>query len=162
MSKDFVRGAFFRSLSSSSTERFQLDRIGAFVHSMTAGSIPQAAVHTLTGIYPGDKLFDLEPLYNDDAHIDYFIAPQGAQVLNRGITYAVVFTEGSSSNDSYKLYVTAKNTDDDRHPKWYVGTAGATKDDNLDSPSWASMRLGDTSSGTQVLPQIRVYAGVTE
>ena len=130
---------------------------------MTDGSIPQAAVHTLTGIYPGDKLFDMEPLYNDDAHIDYFIAPQGAQALNRGITYAVIFTEGGGSNDSYKLYVTAKTTDDDdRHPKWYVGTAGATKDADAASPTWASMRLGDTSSGTQVLPQIRVYAGVAE
>ena len=164
VSKNFSRGAFFRSLGTSPTAKFQLDRIGAFVHSMTAGSIPHAAVHTLSGVYPGDKLFDMEPLYNDDAHIDYFIAPQGAQVLNRGTTYAVVFTEGGGSNDSYKLYVTAKNTiddEDDRHPKWYVGAAGATKDADLASPTWASMRLGDTSNGTQVLPQIRVYdAGV--
>ena len=81
---------------------------------MTAGSIPQAAIHTLTGLYPGDKLFDMEPLYNDDRHIDYFIAPRDAQALNRDTTYFIVFTEGGGSNDSYKIYVTAKNTDDDR------------------------------------------------
>ena len=95
VSKNFSRGAFFRSRDSTPTAKFQLDRIGVFLHSMTAGSIPQAAIHTLTGLYPGDKLFDMEPLYNDDRHIDYFIAPRDAQALNRsGTTYMVVFTEG--------------------------------------------------------------------
>ena len=52
VSKDFFRGALFKSLSSTPTAKFQLDRIGVFLHSMTTGSIPQAAVHTLTGLYP--------------------------------------------------------------------------------------------------------------
>ena len=161
VSKNFLRGGLFKSLSNTSTARFQLDRVGVFLHSMTAGSIPQAAVHTLSGLYPGDKLFDLEPLYNDDAHIDYFIAPQGAQVLNRGTTYAVIFTEGGGSSDSYKLYVTSNINDDeeDRHPKWYVENAGVSKEGGA---AWGTMSSDDTSSGTQVLPQIRVYAGVAE
>ena len=163
LSKNFLRGALFKSLSSTPTAKFQLDRVGVFLHSMTAGSIPQAAVHTLSGLYPGDKLFDLEPLYNDDAHIDYFIAPQGATALTKDTTYAVIFTEGGGSSDSYKLYVTANiNDDDDTHPKWEVENAGVTKDKADTNSNWASMRLGDTSSGTQVLPQIRVYAGVAE
>ena len=156
--------AFTAGNSESLTRNFQLDRIGAFVHSMTGGSIPQAAVHTYTSDNPGTtKLFDLEPLYNDDRHIDYFIAPRDAQALSRSTFYFIVFTEGGGSNESYKLYATAKtNEDDNRDPRWTINDAGKSKDNDAASPSWGEMRSGDTDSGDLVLPQIRIYAGVAE
>ena len=145
------------------TARFQLDRIEAFVHSMTGGSIPKAAIHAIFGGAPGDKLFDLEPLYNDDGHIDYFVAPRNAQALNRDTGYVVVFSEGGGSNASYKLYATAKDTQDDNsHPKWPVGVVGQTKDNDAAMPSWDDMRSGDSPTGTLVKAQITVYAGVAE
>ena len=145
----------------SPTASFKLDRIGAFVHSMTGGSIPKAAIHAVFGGEPGDKLFDLEPLYNDDGHIDYFVALRDAQALNGDTGYVVVFTEGGGSNASYKLYVTAKDTQDDNsHPKWPVGVVGQTKDNDATMPSWDEMRSGDSPTGTFVKAQIRIYAGV--
>ena len=165
LTKDFLQAATIKANdSTSATARFQLDRIGVFLHSMTAGSIPQAAIFTTTALgRPDAKVFDLEPLYNDDRHIDYFLAPRDAQALNRDTTYAVVFSEGGGSTDSYRLYVTAKTVDDDnRHPKWRVLDGGFTKDSNTTSPPWAGMRLGDPPTGVVVIPQLRVYAGVAE
>ena len=128
---------------------------------MTGGSIPKAAIHAVFGGEPGDKLFDLEPLYNDDGHIDYFVALRDAQALNGDTGYVVVFTEGGGSNASYKLYVTAKDTQDDNsHPKWPVGVVGQTKDNDATMPSWDEMRSGDSPTGTFVKAQIRIYAGV--
>ena len=76
-SKDLIQAVAFRADSSGSpTASFKLDRIGAFVHAMTGGSIAQAAIHASTSSGPGAKLFDLEPLLNDDRHIDYFVAPR--------------------------------------------------------------------------------------
>ena len=163
-SKNLSQAASFRAGDGTSpTAEFQLDRIEAFVHSMTSGSIPQVAIHLLSGAVPGDKLFDLDPIYNDDGHIDTFVAPQGAQALVKTTHYVVVFTEGGGATDSFKLYVTAKhNEDDDAHPKWPVQNGGLTKDNDATSPTWATMRSGDTLSGTEVHPQIRVYAGVKE
>ena len=121
LANNFLRSTMFRAGDSTSpTAGFQLDRIGAFVHSMTSGSIPQAAIHAdLDG--PGAKLFDLEPIYNDERHVDYFVAPRDAQALDRNAEYHIVFSEGGGSNESYKLFVTAKGTaDDNRHPKWLL------------------------------------------
>ena len=162
-SKNLSQAAAFKAHDSTSpTARFKLDRVEVFVHSMTSGSIPQAAIHTINANEPGDKLFDLEPIYNDDGHIDTFIAPQNASALNRDTTYTIVFSEGGGDTDSFKLYVTAKRTDkdDDAHPKWRIQDGGLTKDNDATSPTWAGMRSGDTSSGTSVLPQIRIYAGI--
>ena len=161
-SKNLLRAASFLTPDDTSpTAKFKLDRIGTFVHSMTGGSIPQAAIHVVDGTGPGNKLFDLEPIYNDDAHIDYFVAPQGAQALGRNTRYYIVFSEGGGSNASYKLHVTAKtNEDDNSHPGWLIGNTSRTKDNDAGTPSWSIMRLGDTSSGTAVHPQIRIYAGV--
>ena len=163
LDKNFVRSVLFTAGSSSGpTAKFQLDRIGAYVHSMTGGSSPQAAVHAISSGVPGDELIVLEPLYNADGHIDYFVAPRDAQALDRGGNYWVVFSEGSTaSNASYKLYVTVKNNhDDDSHPDWPVADTGRTKDNDASSPSWVTTRLGDMPSGTLAIPQIEVYAGV--
>ena len=159
-----MRAASFRTHDDTSlTARIKFDRIGAFVHSMTGGSIPQAAIHVISGNGPGTKLFDLEPLYNDDGHIDYFVAPQSADALEQNTGYYVVFSEGGGSNASYKLHVTeTSNEDDNSHPRWRLGNTGRTKDSDADSPSWSRMRLGDTSSGADVDPQFRIYAGVAE
>ena len=155
--------SFVADNDTSPTAKFKLDRIGAFVHSMTGGSIPQAAIHDVDGAGPGDKLFDLEPLYNDDGHIDYFVAPLDAPALTQFTGYYVVFSEGGGSNASYKLYVTAKtNADDNSHRRWVLGDNSRTKDNDAAMPSWDDMRSGDISSGTAVHPQIRVYAGVAE
>ena len=163
-SKNLLRAAmFFAHDDTSLTAKFQLDRIGAFVHSMTGGSIPHAAIYSVSSNNPDNNLFDLEPLYNDDRHIDYFVAPRGAQALNRDTNYFVVFSEGGGDNASYKLYVTAIDPEDDNsHPKWYVANASRPSDTDAGTPSWSKMRLGDTSSGTPVYPQIRIYAGVAE
>ena len=142
---------------------FKIDRIGAFVHNMTGGSIPQAAVHLYSSSGVGAKWFDLEPLYNDDRHTDYFMAPRDAQPLARGIRYMVVFTEGGGSNESYKLYATEIKTEDTQADSgWPIEDAGLTKDDDAGTPSWGGMKSGDSSSGASVVPQIRVYAGVAE
>ena len=83
-SKDLLQAVAFRADSSGSpTASFKLDRIGAFVHAMTSGSIAQAAIHASTSSGPGTKLFDLDPLLNDDRHIDYFVAPRDAQALSK-------------------------------------------------------------------------------
>ena len=162
--KNLSQAAAFRvdNRSNSPTAKFQLDQIGAFVHSMTGGSIPQAAIHAHgSGGTPGTKLFDLEPIYNDDAHFDYFVAPRDAQVLTKSTNYWVVFSEGGSgSNASFKLYATAKPTeDDDSHANWPVADASFTKDDDGTS-AWNATRSGDTVDGTGVIVQIKVYAGV--
>ena len=110
---------------------------------------------------PGTKLFDLDPLLNDEENVDYFVAPQGAQALSRNTKYYIVFSEGGGSNHSYKLYATAKTTEDSQaHSRWPIDDGGFTKDEDTSSPSWAAMRSGDTSGGDLVIPQIRVYAGV--
>ena len=156
--------AFTAGDGESLTRNFQLDRIGVFLHSMTGGSIPQAAVHTYTSDNPGTtKLFDLEPLYNDDRHIDYFIAPRDAQALSRSTFYFIVFTEGGGASASYKLYATAKtNEDDNRDPRWTINDAGRSKDSDAANAAWASARSGDIPAGVVVMPQIRIYAGVAE
>ena len=80
LSKNLLRAVAFRANDTSTLPpKFQIDKIGTFVHSMTSGSIPQAAIHAISGNIPSDKLFDLEPLYNDDRHIDYFVAPRTHQ-----------------------------------------------------------------------------------
>ena len=72
-----------------------------------------------------------------------------------------MFSEGGGSNHSYKLYATAKTTEDSQaHSRWPIDDGGFTKDEDTSSPSWAAMRSGDTSGGDLVIPQIRVYAGV--
>ena len=153
--------AFTAANSGSPTEKFQVDRIGAFIHSMTGGSIPQAAVHEFNIGNPGTKLFDLEPLSNDDGHIDYFIAPRDAQALNRSGRYMVVFTEGGGASASYKLYATEKtHEDDNRHPRWAIDDASITRDDDAMNAAWEDTRSGNTPDGVVVIPQIRIYAGV--
>ena len=165
LSKNFSQATVFKvdNRSNSPTASYKLDRIGAFVHGMTGSSIPQAAIHA-DADGPGAKLFDLEPLYNDDGHIDYFLAPRDAQALTRDTEYAVVFSEGGGSNASYKLYATAIRTteDDNRHPNWPISFSAQTKDNDASSPTWLIMRSGDTPSGDEVYPQIEVYAGVAE
>ena len=142
----------------STTRKLKLDRIGAFVHSITGGSIPQAAVH-LYSSGPGVKLFDLEPLYNDDRHIDYFMTPQNAPLLTRGIQYMVVFSEGGGSNESYKLYATAITTEDTQaDSEWPIEDAGLTKDYDITPATWETMKSGETT----VMAQIRVYANIAE
>ena len=151
-SKNLLQAVALRAGTTGPTAKFKLDRIGAFVHGMTSGSIPKAAIHARSGNTPGAKLFDLEPLYNDDGHIDYFLAPQGAQALTRNTFYAIVFSEGGGSSDYYKLYVTKKfNEDDDGHPNWGIANFGVTRDDDASSPTW--------SVNTNI-PQIQIYAGV--
>ena len=155
--------SFLADDNTSPTAKFKLDRIGAFVHSMTGDSIPQAAIHVVNSNAPGDKLFDLEPIYNDDAHIDYFVAPRDAPALTRYTPYYVVFSEGGGSNASYKLYATAKDTSDDNsHPKWPVTDSSGTYDNDATSPTWVQMRSGDTQSGTPVKFQFQIYAGIAE
>ena len=157
-SKNLTQAVGFRAGGSASpTASFKLDRIGAFVHSMTGGSIAKAAIHASTSSGVGAKLFDLEPLLNDEEHVDYFMAPRDAQPLNRNERYIVVFTEGGGSADSYKLYATAKTTEDDQaHSRWPIDDGALTRDEDAASPSW-----DETSSGDDALiPQIRVYAGV--
>ena len=163
LANNFLRSTMFRAGDSTSpTAGFQLDRIGAFVHSMTSGSNPQAAIYSdIDG--PAEKLFDLEPIYNDERHVDYFVAPRDAQALNRNWEYHVVFSEGGGDNESYKLYVTALTAEDDnRDPKWLITLTASTKDSKADNPIWNLTRLGDIPTGTPVYPQIRVYAGVAE
>ena len=163
LANNFLRSTMFRAGDSTSPAAgFQLDRIGAFVHSMTSGSIPQAAIYSdIDG--PGAKLFDLVPIYNDERHVDYFVAPRDAQALNRNWEYHVVFSEGGGDNESYKLYVTALTAEDDnRDPKWLITLTASTKDSKADTPIWELTRLGDIPTGTPVYPQIRVYAGVAE
>ena len=150
---------FTAANSGSPTAKFQVDRIGAFIHTMTGGSIPRAAVHQFNSGNPGTKLFDLEPLRDDDGHIDYFIAPRDAQALNRSSRYMVVFTEGGGDSASYKLYATAKtNEDDNRHPRWPIDDASISKDDDATNPAWAATRSGNTLDGVVIMPQIQVYA----
>ena len=163
LANNFLRSTMFRAGNSTSPAAgFQLDRIGAFVHSMTSGSNPQAAIYSdIDG--PAEKLFDLEPIYNDERHVDYFVAPRDAQALNRNWEYHVVFSEGGGDNESYKLYVTALTAEDDnRDPKWLITLTASTKDSKADNPIWNLTRLGDIPTGTPVYPQIRVYAGVAE
>ena len=159
-SKNLTQAVSFRADGHTSpTPSFKLDRIGAFVHSMTGGSIAKAAIYSVSAGVPSDKLFDLEPLYNDDGHIDYFVAPQSAQALIRGTSYFIVFSEGGGDNASYKLYATAKTAEDSQaHDRWPITDSGKTKDNNATPPTWGDMKSGDTT----VLPQIRVYAGVEE
>ena len=103
------------------------------------------------------------PPHYDDRHIDYFVAPRDAQSLTRGIRYTVVFTEGGGSNDSYKLYATVKTTEDTQADSgWPIEDAGLTKDNDAGTPSWGTMRSGDTPTNTEVTLQIRIYAGVAE
>ena len=167
-SKNLLQAIQFRvDNRSGSTTKWKLDRIGTFIHSMTANSIPQAAIYSVSAGVPGDQLFDLEPLYNDDRHIDYFVAPSEAQALDPNTFYFVVFSEGGGGTNFYKLYVTTKHGEDDnRHPNWPIDNAGITKDDDATPipgfSGWDGMRKDDTMGGTPVLPQIRVYAGVAE
>ena len=130
---------------------------------MTGGSIAQAAIHASTSSGPGAKLFDLDPLLNDEENVDYFVAPRSAQALSLNTKYYVVFSEGGGDNASYKLYVTAKTTEDTQaDSEWSIDDAGFTRDDDAGTPSWGGMKSGDTPTGTSVVPQIRVYAGVAE
>ena len=85
LSKNLSQATTFTIDPQNTTRELKLDRIGAFVHSMTGSSIPQATIHLYTGSDRGTKLFDLEPIYNDDRHIDYFVAPRNAPLLTRGI-----------------------------------------------------------------------------
>ena len=151
VSKNYLRVASFISRAGSGT-KFQLDRIGVFVHSMTAGSIPQAAIYNI-GTEISTKLFDLEPLYNDDGHIDYFVAPSDGEALFSNVSYGILFSEGGGVNDSYKLYATA-NFDDDviSDASWDVGDISQTKDEDAATPAWADMRKGDTTSGDRIVP----------
>ena len=158
VSKNLTQTVGFRAGSSESpTASFQLDRIGAFVHSMTSGSIAKAAIHASSSSGVGAHLFDLDPLFNDEENVDYFVAPRNAQELNRNERYIVVFTEGGGSAESYKLYATAKTTEDSQaHSRWPIDDGALTRDEDAASPSW-----NETRSGTDALiPQIRVYAGV--
>ena len=157
-SKNLTQAVGFRAGSSeSATASFKLDRIGAFVHSMTTGSIAKAAIHASASSGVGAKLFDLEPLLNDEEHVDYFVAPQDAQALSRNTRYIVVFTEGGGSAESYRLYATAKTTEDDQaHSRWPMDDGALTRDEDAASPSWDETRTDSDA----VLPQIRVYAGV--
>ena len=162
-SKNLSQAVAFRAHDSTGpTAGFKLDRVEVFVHSMTSGSIPQAAIHARNVIEPGDHLFDLEPIYNDDGHLDAFVAPQNAPALNRDTYYFIVFSEGGGDTDSFKLYATAKQNDDDddAHTKWDIQIAGRTKDKDATSPTWGSMISGDAMSGTNVLIQFSIYAGV--
>ena len=163
-SRNLSQATAFRAHDSTSpTARFKLDRVEVFVHSMTSGSIPQAAIYTRNVNQPGDHLFDLEPIYNDDGHIDTFVAPQNASALNRNTYYFIVFSEGGGDTDSFKLYVTAKlnDRDDDDHPEWRrQGGGGLTKDNDATSPTWGNMISGDMMSGASVVIQFRIYAGV--
>ena len=161
VSKNYQQLGVFRAGTTGPTAKFKVDRIGVFVHSMTSGSRPQAAVYVYVGGALGAKMFDMEPLYNGDGHIDYFVAPRDAQALTRNTRYYVMFTEGGGSSEYYKLYATAKhNEDDDRHPNWAIDNSGLTQDADLATPILESMRSGDTSGGTLVLPQFQIYAGV--
>ena len=145
----------------SPTTSFKLDRIGTFVHSMTGGSIPQATIYSVSAGKPNTKLFDLEPLYNDDRHIDYFVVPKRVSALIRGTSYFIVFSEGGGDNASYKLYATAKTTEDTQaDSEWPIKDAGFTKNQDAGTPTWGDMKSGDSSSGASVVPQIRVYAGI--
>ena len=163
-SKNLSQAAAFRAHNSASpTAKFQLDRVEVFVHSMTSGSIPQAAIYTRNSNQPADKLFDLEPIYNDDGHVDTFVAPRDAQALNRNTWYFIVFSEGGGDTDSFKLYATAKlsEVDDDAHIEWRLqGIGGLTKDNDATSSTWASMISGDAMSGANVNIQFSIYAGV--
>ena len=161
-SKDLIQAVAFRAGSSTSpTASFKLDRIGAFVHAMTGGSIAQAAIHASTSSGPGAKLFDLDPILNDEENVDYFVASRDAQALSKNTKYYVVFSEGGGDNDSYKLHVTAKTTEDTQADSgWPIDDAGFTKDAAAGTPTWGGMKSGDSSSGASVMAQIRVYAGV--
>ena len=162
-SKDLTQAVAFRADGSTSpTASFKLDRIGAFVHAMTGGSIAQAAIHASTSSGPGAKLFDLDPLLNDEENVDYFVAPRSAQALSRNTKYYVVFSDGGGGgNDSYKLYATAKTDEDTQaDSEWPIDDAGFTKDNDAGTDAWGDMKSGDSPSGTSVMAQIRVYAGV--
>ena len=55
-SKNLTQAVAFRADSTRSpTASFKLDRIGAFVHSMTAGSMAQAAIYSVTSSGPGTQ-----------------------------------------------------------------------------------------------------------
>ena len=64
---------------------------------MTGGSLAQAAIHASTSSGSGAKLFDLDPLLNDEENVDYFVAPRSAQALSRNTKYYVVFSEGGGN-----------------------------------------------------------------
>ena len=161
-SKNLTQAVAFRADGNTSpTASFKLDRIGAFVHSMTGGSIAKVAIHSSTSSGPGAKLFDLDPLLNDEENVDYFVAPRNAQALSRNTKYYIVFSEGGGNANSYKLYATAKTAEDSQaHDRWPIDDSGFTKDNDADTPAWGDMKSGDSSSGTSVMAQIRVYAGV--
>ena len=68
-----------------------------------------------------------------------------------------MFTEGGGSAESYRLYATAKTTEDDQaHSRWPMDDGALTRDEDAASPSWDETRTDSDA----VLPQIRVYAGV--
>ena len=160
-SKNLLRSASFTVPTNTGKASYKLDRIGAFVHDMNGSSIPQAAIYSDI-VNPGTELFVLEPLRNDDRHIDYFVAPQDAQALLPGISYAIVFSESGGENASYKLYATADFDEDTiRHPSWTVGNLAKTKDNDVSDPAWTNMREGDTTSGNRITPQIIIYTGLT-
>ena len=161
-SKNLSQASAFRAHDSTSTaSSYKLDQVEVFVHSMTSGSIPQAAIYTRNIIEPGAKLFDLEPIYNDDGHIDAFVAPRDASALNRNTYYFIVFSEGGGDTDSFKLYATEKqNEDDEAHAKWLLQAGGFTKDNDATTPTWGRMISGDAMSGTGVVIQFSIYAGV--
>ena len=159
VSKNLVQSVGFRAgPGGSPTAKFKLDGIEAFVHDMTGGSVPRAAIHADSSGSPGDKLFDLEPIMNDDGHFDRFLAPATATALIRGTSYWVVFSEGGGSNASYKLYATTQTgEDDDTHVGWPIDDTGQTR--NAGSGLTGEMRPPD-SSNTLVTLQISIYAGV--
>ena len=163
LSKNLSQAVAFRADTTGTTAKFQVDRIGVFLHSMTGGSIPQAAVHEYAVGSLGTKLFDLEPLYNDDGHIDYFIAPRDGRALDRNSRYIIAFTESGGSNASYKLYATAMGSEDTQADSmWPIDNSGITYDSDLANPAWESMRSGDYMSNAIVTVQFRIYAGVAE
>ena len=146
--------------------KFKLDRIEAFIHGTAGASMPHAAIYSSVTVLgmgnvptPNQKLFDLESPPTFGRHLDQFIAPDTARILDAGTSYWVVFSEsGTDTNASYKLWATiGDNQDEDRHPAWGIARPGATKDEDASSPAWANMTntVGGTTSNATL--QITVY-----
>ena len=72
--------------------KYNIDGVGAFIRSMTSGSIPQAAIHALSGGAPGDKIFDLEiwPGNPDSPPSRYFLGVDYR--CNDGVLKRIAYT----------------------------------------------------------------------
>ena len=162
-SKNLVQAArFFVGTSNQiGATKFKLDRIEAFVHALSGGSMPHAAIYSDSGSSPHEKLFDLESPPAFGRHLDQFLAPADAEHLNHNNFFWVVFSEsGTNSAAHFKLWATISDSqDDDSHNAnaFTIKRPGKTKDEDASSPAWANMTntVGGTTSNATL--QITVY-----